>query len=427
MADMPSLDLAALVRRRRPGYSLEAPFYTSPEVFAADIEHIFKRHWIFVAVEPEIPEPGDYRTVEIDRSSIIVLRDDSGDIKAFHNVCRHRGARLLTEAAGTVGKLVCPYHSWTYELDGSLLWAEHMGRGFDRSCHSLRSVHARNLEGLIFVCLADEPPADFDLMAADLQPYLAPHRLRDCKVARQIDLVEEGNWKLTMENNRECYHCAANHPELTVALFAEGFGYAPEDLDQGGREQAARYDAICAAYGHDWDRLGLPWRLIEHMDDRVTSYRTQRLVIDKDGEAHTLDTKAACRKLLGDFKTARLGGLHVWTQPNSWHHFMADHIITFAALPLSAERTLLRTTWLVHKGAIEGVDYDVENLTAVWVATNEQDGALVARTQLGASDPAYRPGPYSPHTEILVDQMINWYIARMKVGLGLDQPIELAA
>jgi glycine betaine catabolism A len=153
----------------------------------------------------------------------------------------------------------------------------------------------------------------------------------------------------------------------------------------------------------------------------------RRTAIDKDGEAHTLNTRAASRRLLGNLKTARLGGLHVWTQPNSWHHFMADHIITFAVLPLSADRTLLRTSWLVHKDAIEGVDYDIDNLTAVWVATNEQDGALVARTQQGAADPAYRPGPYSPHTEILVDQFINWYIQRMRAGLAIGPAVEIAA
>jgi glycine betaine catabolism A len=419
MAATSTLDIGSLVRARRSGYSLEAPFYTSPDLYELDLDLIFGRHWLFVAAEPEVPEPGDYVVVDIGKSSVIILRDDEGELKAFHNVCRHRGARMLNQERGTIGKLVCPYHSWTYELDGRLLFAEHMGRDFDVTCHGLKPVHLRNLEGLVFVCLADEPPTDFDDMARAMGPYLAPHGLRDAKVAKQIDIVEEGNWKLTMENNRECYHCAANHPELTLSLFAEGFGYDPQDLDDAGLAQAQAYQAVCDAFESDWTRAGMPYRLVEHLDGRPTGFRAQRLVIDRAGESQTMDTRAASRRLLGDLRSARLGGLHFWTQPNSWHHFMADHAVTFAVLPLSPERSLLRTTWLVHKDAIEGIDYDVENLTSVWVATNEQDSTLVGYTQRGVNSPAYRPGPYSPHTEMLVEKFVNWYVQRLSAGLGL--------
>merc|ERR1711969_86578 len=106
-----------------------------------------------------------------------------------------------------------------------------MGEDFDRSCHGLKPVHIRSLEGLLFVCLAENPPKDFDELERVMAPYLAPHNLRETKVAYSHDLIEPGNWKLTMENNRECYHCGANHPELTVPLFAYGFGFAPEELD----------------------------------------------------------------------------------------------------------------------------------------------------------------------------------------------------
>jgi len=428
MAQAGPVDLAALVRNRPPGRSLATPFYASPEVFAADLELIWRRHWLFVAVEAEIPEPGDYRAIEIDRSSIVIVRDDEGEVRAFRNVCRHRGARLVSQPSGTVGKLVCPYHSWTYELDGRLLWAEHMGASFDPSCHGLKPVHLRSLEGLIFVCLAEgEPPAGFAAMTAVMRPYLAPHGLRETKVAKQVDIVEEGNWKLTMENNRECYHCAANHPELTVSLFAEGFGYAPEGLDEAGRAQADRYDQVCAAYAAEWEGMGLPHRLVEHMDDRPTGFRAQRLVLDKAGEAHTLDSAAACRKLMGSLKTARMGALHYWAQPNFWSHFMADHAITFSVLPLAPDRTLLRTTWLVHRDAIEGVDYDVDHLTAVWTATNDQDSALVGLAHRGVEDPGYVPGPYSPHTEALVEANVAWYVRRLAEGLGIEAPAEAAS
>ena len=124
-----------------------------------------------------------------------------------------------------------------------------------------------------------------------------------------------------------------------------------------------------------------------------------------------------CRKLLGEFRDPKLGALSFWTQPNSWHHFMGDHVVTFSVLPLTPETTLLRTKWLVHKDAVEGEDYDLDTLTSVWEATNHQDSELVGITQQGVRDPAYEPGPYSPYTEGLVEKIGQWYLSRLSAHL----------
>ena len=284
------ISLESLIRRRKPGYSLEQAFYTSPEIFQADLDIIFRRHWIYVGVEPDVPEPGDCMVVDIDRASIIIARDDDMGLRAFHNVCRHRGARLVHDEKTTVGNIVCRYHQWTYGLDGSLLYAEHMGPGFDTTCHGLKKVHVRSVAGLIFICLAEDPPADIDDMARALEPYIAPHDIANAKVVQQIDLIEEGNWKLTMENNRECYHCSVNHPELTVPLFAYGFGYSPDEVDDVGREQIARYDRLVCDLEARCEANGLAAREIDHLDDCVTGYRAQRLPIDQHGESQTMNT-----------------------------------------------------------------------------------------------------------------------------------------
>jgi Rieske 2Fe-2S family protein len=418
MLDVTPTRLQSLIRSRRPGYSLEAPFYTAPEIFEADMEAIFGRHWIYVGVEPDVPEPGDVAVVDIGKASVLIVRDDDGIVRAFHNVCRHRGSRLVDENKTTVGNLVCRYHSWTYDLTGALIHAAHMGAGFDRSCKGLKPVHLRSLEGLLFICLAEAPPADFDEMAGRMAPYIAPHRLRETKIAFQSELIEPGNWKLTMENNRECYHCNANHPELTAPLFAYGFGFTPEDMDDTDFQNVERYETLLTARHAEWEASGLPSRRIEELDTMITGFRTERLPLDGQGESHTLDTKAACRLLLGDFTSASLGGLSFWTQPNSWHHFLGDHIVTFSALPLDAGHTLVRTKWLVNKDAVEGLDYDIARLTEVWTATNAQDSALVGICQKGAQSPAYEPGPYSPDTETLVEKFCAWYIGRMADHFG---------
>ncbi|MEI7292832.1 aromatic ring-hydroxylating dioxygenase subunit alpha [Paraburkholderia tropica] len=409
-----SADIRALLARREEGYSLEAPFYRSEEIFALDMEAIFRQHWIQVAVEPEVPEPGDYVTVELGGDSILIVRDDDMQVRAFHNVCRHRGARLCNEQKGTVGNIVCPYHSWTYNLTGELMFAEHMGEQFDRCKHSLKPVHVQNLAGLIFVCLADDPPADFAMMRAAMEPYLLPHDLPACKVAAQVDIIEKGNWKLVMENNRECYHCVANHPELTISLYEYGFGYQRTTANAEGMDA---FERTCTERAQQWEQMNLPSVEIEKLL-YVTGFRTQRLPLDRSGESQTLDAKVASKKLLGEFRNADLGGLSVWTQPNSWHHFMSDHIVSFSVIPLSAGETLVRTRWLVHQEAREGIDYDVANLTAVWNATNDQDRTLVEYSQRGAASSAYEPGPYSPYTEGLVEKFTAWYVGRLAEKIG---------
>lgn len=400
----------ALIANRRPGYSLDADFYLSPSIFELDMNAIFDRHWIFVAVEPDVTEPGDYVTVDVGRQSVVVLRDDDGQLRAFHNVCRHRGARLCPQAQGAVGNLVCPYHQWTYRLNGNLAYAEHMGEAFDKSLYSLKPVRIESLAGLIYICLDLDAPADFYTLREQVEPYLLPHKVRDCKVAAQVDIVENCNWKLTMENNRECYHCAANHPELTVSLYEFGFGYQSSPANA---QQIEQFEQMSVARCLEWEAEGLPSMERDALDDCVTGYRVRRLPLDLSGQSQTLDGNVASRRLLGDLTRPDLGGLSLWTQPNAWFHFMSDHIVTFSVLPLAPEKTLVRTNWLVHKDAVEGEDYDVEHLTAVWRATNAQDRALVELSQQGVRSSAYQPGPYSAHTEPLVEKFCNWYIGRL--------------
>jgi glycine betaine monooxygenase A len=400
-----------LIAGRAPGWSLPAPFYASQECFDLDMDAIFANHWLFVASEPEIPEPGDYVTVNVGRYSVIVLRDDDEQVRAFHNVCRHRGSRLLVDQSGSVGNIVCGYHKWTYGTDGSLRHAESQPPGLDKGCFGLKHVPVRNMEGLIFICLADEPPADFAEVADAIGPYLRVHDPRRTKVAARADLIEEGNWKLVMENNRECYHCDG-HPELICSLF-QLFGYAEEDLTPRLRPVYERYGAAAAALREVCQAAGIPLDTVEELDTRVTGFRVGRLPLDHAGESFSKDGSLLCRRLLGDVPSSRLGHLSVHMQPNSWFHFVSDHIITFSVLPLAPGRSLLRTTWLVHADAVEGEDYDVESLTHVWRATNDQDRTLVARTQLGVSSPAYAPGPYSP-TEAQVEAFVNWYIGRLR-------------
>ncbi|HEY5979488.1 MAG TPA: aromatic ring-hydroxylating dioxygenase subunit alpha [Microlunatus sp.] len=409
------LEIESLVKSRAVGYSLEAPFYTDQEVFDLDVAAIFAKHWLFSAAEAEIPEAGDFVTIDIGPYSVIILRDDDEEIRAFHNVCRHRGSRLLKEPCGSVGNIVCPYHQWTYRTDGDLIFAEAQPVTFDRSQFGLKPIHVRNVAGLIFVCLADDPPADFDEVVSHIEPYLAPYGLANAKVAHQIDLPEEGNWKLVMENNRECQHCDAAHPELVTAYFPL-FGYTEDDITPRLRPVFERYQAASASLEQVCSLRGFPLDERRELDTRVTGFRVAHLPLDGDGISFAPNGAQVCQKLMGSLAEPRFGDLSLHLQPNSWFHFLSDHAVVFRALPIAPDKSIVRTTWLVHADAVEGVDYDVESLTAVWRATNNQDRELVTGTQNGVTNPGYTPGPYSM-VEDDVEAFVNWYVERVEAYL----------
>jgi len=410
--------LEPLLNARKSGFALPGEFFTDETLYATELQAIFARHWLFVASEPEIPEAGDYRTFQIGPYPIFILRQDDGSISAFHNTCRHRGARVLQQPAGVVGaRLVCPYHRWSYDTTGRVIGCGGSGDCGGATDLRLKPVHVRTLAGLIFVCLAQEPPEDFTDMATQMSAYLDPHTLPRTKIARQTDLIEEGNWKLTIENNRECFHCGG-HPELLRSLFHFLGDVSAESLTEEERVTWRRYELARERALQSWERAGVPWQRIELLHGRATGFRAERLVLEGHGESMTLDSKAACRRLLGSFTQAGLGTLHLHVQPNAWFHFLSDHIVTFSVLPLGRERTLVRTTWLVHADAEEGKDYELANLTGVWQATNEQDAAFVAQTQRGVSSPQYEPGPLGS-TEFMVDYFHRWYEERMRAALQL--------
>jgi Rieske 2Fe-2S family protein len=391
---------------RRAGFSLTRDFYTDPDFYQLDLDQIYYRTWLFVGHDGELPQPGSYLTVQIGDYPILLVRDRAGEIRAFHNSCRHRGSRLCAAAKGRVGKLVCPYHQWTYELDGRLRFARDMGADFDPAGFGLQPVACEGVGGWLFVCLAEDPP-DFAPMRALAGPYLAPHRLTEAKVAFESTIVEQGNWKLVWENNRECYHCRRNHPELCRTF--------PEAPTVTGVDAAMR-DPVIAAHWQRCEAAGLPSQFRITADGQC---RATRVPLLRDAESYTLSGQVAVRRPLSDaVTTPQIGALLLFHYPSCWNHVLGDHAISFRVLPLGPRATELTTKWLVHKDAVEGVDYQVEELTRVWQATNDQDRQIIEENQRGVASPAYWPGPYAPEHEGGVMQFVEWYCAQMAAGLA---------
>lgn len=399
--------IQSLLARRNPAYALEQAFYTDPEIFQNDLETIHYRDWLFAIPACELVKAGDYVTYDVGAYRVIIVRGADNQIRAFHNTCRHRGSVICKASKGNAPKLVCPYHQWTYELDGSLLWARDMGADFDPKQHGLMTVHCRELAGLVYICLADDAP-DFDTFASIARSYLEPHDLGNAKVAFESSIIENGNWKLVWENNRECYHCGGNHPALCRTF--------PDDPTVTGIEGGA-LPAHLQTHFDRCEAAGLPSQFYLHEDGQ---YRLARMPLKEGAQSYTMDGKSAVRRWLGRSPFADAGSLLKFHYPTTWNHFLADHSIVFRVTPISPKETQVTTKWLVHKDAVEGVDYDLKRLTEVWVATNDEDRQVVEDNQQGINSPAYVPGPYSAVQESGVLQFVDWYCATLTRRLTPD-------
>jgi Rieske 2Fe-2S family protein len=389
--------IAAELAARRKNYALSRALYADPGVYQADLEQIWYREWLFALPSAALQKTGDYQTVQVGAYPVIVVKGADGRIRAFHNVCRHRGQRLCSKIQGNTPKLVCPYHQWTYELDGKLLYARDMGEDFDAAKFGLKRVHCADLGGVVYICLAEVPPPIADL-AKTAASYLAPSGLTDAKVAYTSTIIENGNWKLVIENNRECYHCGGSHPSL-CRTFSDNPKIGAMDGPHSASPEILAHWERCEA-------AGLPSRFVHAPDFQ---WRLARIPLLNNAESYTMTTKAAVARRMGKMPFNDAGSLLMYHYPNTWNHFLADHAITFRVLPVSPTETEVTTTWLVHKDAVEGVDYDLTTLTEVWIATNDEDRQVVEENQKGILSPAYEPGPYSTIQEEGVIQFVDWY------------------
>jgi phenylpropionate dioxygenase-like ring-hydroxylating dioxygenase large terminal subunit len=390
-----SAAVRGMLADRRPGFGLPGAFYTDPAIYEMDLAVIFEREWIFVGASCEIPKPGNFMTVTIGRTPVIVLRDRGGSLRAFHNTCRHRGFKLCEASHGHAPALICPYHRWTYRLDGTLAHAKYMPDDFRPEDFPLLPLHLREVGGTIYVCLADNPP-DFAPYEAAMAAQLAPHGLRNAKVAHEDHLVEHGNWKMVMENSRECYHCATGHSELMIT-FLDIYDFANPEQNAAIRD-----------YWDKWEAAGFTAQVAEG-----PQYRAARLPFTGTAQSITMDGKPAVARPLGQSPAGAHGSLRWVHYPSTFNHCLNDYTVLVRMLPLGPEKTLVTTKWLVDAEAVEGVDYTIETLTHVWKVTNDQDKALVERNQAGVRSSGYRPGPYSPSLEAGVVKFVDWYCGKL--------------
>ncbi len=395
----PMKDLTTFLDQQKPGFSLSQPFYTHQQIFDLEWQHIWKKYWLFAGTTAEIPKPGDYFTFGAQNDSIIIIRGNQGEVFAHYNTCRHRGSLICLEEKGNAPKLMCPYHQWVYDKDGTLLNARLMPDDFDRSAHSLHPAHVQVADGLIFISLSKNPP-DFSKVKKDYAPMLKPFHIDKAKVAYKKSYELRTNWKQVAENFRECYHCGPAHPEYCSAVIGANL-----------RESA---DEVLAERQVAWQNKGLS---VNNIDFENGSFHfAVRYPLRPGVESYSLDGKAVS-KPMGEHTDFDAGVLGLVVYPNFWMDAVSDYMWTMRLTAISPSHTKIDLTWLVDGVAVEDVDYSIERLTDFWRITGEQDWALCENNFKGVESSRYQPGPYAP-AELDVAKFIDWYLARLREGIA---------
>lgn len=399
--------LEHLVAQRRPGFALQREFSTDSRIHALDLERIWRRGWLFAGHSCEVARPGDYLTFDVDVDSVLVIRGDDGRLHAHHNTCRHRGMKICQSERGHAGKaLVCPYHQWAYGRDGRLLACGGMDRDGDLDPREfgLHPVHVKEVGGLVFVSLARDP-MPFEPAARALGPMLAAQGLDRAKVAAIRSYEVRANWKLVWENNRECWHCDANHPQYVKANYDN----APIDDSRVRAEVEALAGATTA-------RLRAHGLAIDYQEAGMVRFPSpdcwwsiNRTPLVEGWVSESMDGRPV-GPLMGDYPTHDVGTLRMRTMPNFWNHSSADHGVSTRLAPMGVDRTRVQVTWLVHQDAVEGKDYTLDTLLPFWQLTSEQDWELCEKNQAGVASSAFTPGPYSSKREYNVIRWSEWYL-----------------
>ena len=376
------MTIAERLAAYRPGYSLEQAFYSDPALFARDVEMLAGR-WLCVGHVSELKAAGDWLVAELGRESAIVTRGADGKIRAVANVCRHRGSRICTTPTGHGTALICPYHGWSYHLDGRLRRAPEMAESFDPAAHGLLPLPVSVIGGLIFLSFADDPPA-IDDAAQALGAMTGRFGWDTARIAARKSFSFAANWKLALENYHECYHCAGSHTEFS-ALHA---------LSRPGNRRIG--DTDVEAWGPTSDGREVFRVMHSNLAEGVVTG-------SRDGAALAPPMAPQIADGAGsDCVFAELGFLSAFLA-------YSDHGVIYRFIPREPLRTEMEVIWLVRGDAEAGRDYDPEALTWLWDVTSAADKTIIENNQAGVLSRAYRPGPFStmePATRMYVERYV---------------------
>jgi phenylpropionate dioxygenase-like ring-hydroxylating dioxygenase large terminal subunit len=345
--------------------TLPARYYTDPSLFAKEQQRFFERMWVCVGREEDVALPGEYVLREIAGESVIVTRDEGGRLQAFYNVCRHRGTRLTTDAKGKfAGRIQCPYHAWTYGLDGQLLAAPHMDGAPSFRCEdiALGRVGVQAWDGHVFVTLQPNPRRLGEQLS-DLPVKFAAWRMGELKRAYRVVYDVKANWKLLIQNYSECLHCPVIHPGLQkLSHYMTGDNDPATSTWLGGRMEL----------------------------------RPEIGTMSRDGKRR--------RAVLPGLSDEQARHVYYYAVlPNLLLSPHPDYVMTHQLWPKSCDRTEVWCEWLFHPTEFAHPAFDPADAIDFWDETNRQDWRVSELSQQGIASRAYVPGFYSPREGLLWD------------------------
>ncbi|SED42859.1 aromatic ring-hydroxylating oxygenase subunit alpha [Streptomyces melanosporofaciens] len=354
--------------------TLPGHWYTAPGIFRREQEHLFEAMWFCAVRGADLDRPGAFRTVQIGRENVLITRNRQGEPRAFLNICRHRGARLCTEESGTVRRsLQCPYHAWTYDLDGRLTAAPNLSKmpDIDRVERGLVPVRLREWLGYVWVCLAEEPPSFEETVIGAVADRLGDaasverYDVAGLALGRRISYDVRANWKLIVENFMECYHCATIHPELTDVLpeFADGL--------------AAQYFV-----GHGAE-------------------------FAEEAQGFTVDGSEGFGRIAGITEEQDRRYYAITVRPQVFLNLVPDHVIMHRMFPLAPDRTLVECDWL-YAPEVVASDRDLSKSVELFHRVNAQDFDACERTQPAMDSRAYRDGGVLVPSEHHIGAFHRW-------------------
>ena len=343
--------------------TLPAAYYTDPAYFRTEMDRLFAREWICAGRSEQAATPGQYFVREVLGESVIITRAPSGTVQAFYNVCRHRGTRLCSDAAGQfAGAIQCPYHAWTYALDGCLVGAPHMDDvpHFDKAAYPLHRIAADEWDGHIFISLAEAPPPLLEQLA-DLPGKFTSWRMQDLRLGHRIVYDVRANWKLIVQNYNECLHCPNLHPALNrLSHYLSGDN---EPLHQ--------------------------------------SYMGGRMDLRPGVATMSMDGTCPREMLPGLSETERRGIYYYAIFPNLLLSLHPDYMMVHTLWPVAPDHTINICEWHFHPRELARPGFDAADVIDFWDLTNRQDWYVCELSQAGISSRAYVPGPYSNREDLL--------------------------
>jgi len=393
--------IAELIADQKPGKPLEQRFYTDPEIYRLELERILTRNWFMAGHVSQIPEPGDFFVSNFANESVIVVRGSDREVKAFANVCRHRGSLVCLEQSGSVRKFECPYHGWMYDIDGNLTAARAMHKDFDKKAHGLNKVSVDVMGGLIFLCLTDQPPS---LKGAkrDLAEPFAMFDFENLKVAAKKAYPIAANWKLAVENYQECYHCASAHADYARmhTLMLD-----PKQRDRIQDKMLGRFEACgLKEIEHDFvDTLARPGE---------QGYGYSRTAMFEGYKTGSRNGEPVA-PLLGKLRDYDCGASDFTFGPFSFLLAYSDHVVGYVFKPVDHAHCVCEIFWFVRGDAVDGKDYDVEELMWLWDVTTCADERIIVNNWKGVNSRYYRPGPFS-RMERMENRYVEWILQQLQ-------------